>query len=252
MSDTTHPILLVHGLFGHQRTPRILAAFGTNAVFVPDMLGYGVHRGTLLTGVPLIEQARHVVRYMDENGLGKVHLVGHSVGGAISALIAIHWPDRLASYITVEGNFTLKDAFWSKSISQKSEQEVEDILATYQADPVAWFKNAGVPSSPWSDALAVEWLENQPAATIKAQATAVVQATESAEYLQRLEQVFRSDLPVNLIAGARASAGWDTPVWANQYCAMRINMPGVGHLMMAEAPEAYAKAVLTCVRAVEG
>ncbi|WP_428942794.1 alpha/beta fold hydrolase [Xanthomonas oryzae] len=44
----------------------------------------------------------------------KVHLVGHSVGGAVSALVCSLYPELVASFTSVEGNFTLKDAFWSR------------------------------------------------------------------------------------------------------------------------------------------
>ncbi|TMV84314.1 hypothetical protein FGG78_21870 [Thioclava sp. BHET1] len=87
--------------------------------------------------------------------------------------------------------------------------------------------------------------------TIRAQAAAVVRATEGPDYLSRLEAVFRANLPVNLIAGARSAAEWDCPDWANRLCALRLNLPGVGHLMMAEAPEAYARAVQTAIRNAE-
>ena len=56
--------------------------------------------------------------FIAENKLGKVHIVGHSVGGAIASLVALHHQELLASLTTVEGNFTLKDAFWSEELSK--------------------------------------------------------------------------------------------------------------------------------------
>ncbi len=62
-----------------------------------------------------------------------------------------------------------------------------------------------------------------------------------------MEALMRSDLPVRLIAGSKSVDGWDTPDWANTLCNVRVNLPNVGHLMMAEAPEEFARAILTCI-----
>jgi len=101
--------------------------------------------------------------------------------------------------------------------------------------------------SEWSDHLALNWLDNQPPSTIKAQAAAVVAATREASYLNGLQSLMKSGFAVNLIASERASEGWDTLKWASQFCNMRVNIKNVGHLMMAEDPASYAKAVLACI-----
>ena len=240
-------IVLVHGLFGSQNDPKILEAFKGHQVLSPDMLGYGRYRDHPTEKLTLMDQANHVAAFLTENRLDKVHLVGHSVGGAIAALVALHHQKMLASLTTVEGNLTLKDAFWSEELSKKSDAEVAEIIAGYLQNPAKWFENSGVPSSDWSDKLAFNWLENQPPSTIKAQAAAVVAATREPSYLDGIKDLMKSGFPVNLVAGERASEGWDTPAWANQYCNMRINIKNVGHLMMAENPVSYARAVLACV-----
>lgn len=243
----TAPIVLVHGLYGSQSDPKILEAFGDYTVFAPDMLGYGEHRDHPTSDLKLSDQADHVAAFIDSLAREPVHLVGHSVGGAIAVLVAVQYQEKLCSLTTVEGNFTLKDAFWSKALSLKDDAEVEGILQSYRDDPRGWFESAGVASSLWSEKLAKDWLENQPASTIKAQASAVVEATEAESYLRDLKALMETEFPVNLIAGARASANWNTPNWANQLCAMRINIRDVGHLMMAENPNTYAEAVIACV-----
>lgn len=104
-----------------------------------------------------------------------------------------------------------------------------------------------MPVSPWTSTLAKQWLSNQPASTIKAQAKAVVLATGRDEYLASIRSLMASSMPVYLIAGARSAAGWDVPDWANTACTARINIPNSGHLMMAENPAMFAKSVLTCL-----
>jgi pimeloyl-ACP methyl ester carboxylesterase len=153
-------------------------------------------------------------------------------------------PDVVASYLSVEGNFTIKDAFWSGQIARKTDAEVAEIIDGYRADPNAWMNGAVTKQTEITSRVAKEWLINQPASTIKAQARAVVAETGQESYLHNLRQIMESDIPVHLIAGSRSAAGWDTPDWANQLCNTRTNIPHTGHLMMIEAPKKFARAVL--------
>nr|WP_244602736.1 hypothetical protein [Mesorhizobium delmotii] len=154
-------------------------------------------------------------------------------------------PDLIASYTSVEGNFTLKDAFWTGALAVIEEVEVAAIMNGYRADPGEWFSSAGVATTPWTTALAKGWLDNQPATTIQAQAKAVVTATSSDSYLLGIKEVLTLGIPIYLIAGEKSAVGWDVPDWVNAGCTIRINIPGTGHFMMAEEPELFARSVLT-------
>ncbi len=240
-----HPVVLVHGLFGNLSAPEILHAFGETDAYAPDLIGYGERSEEDTKNITLHDQSKLIAEFIA--GLGsKVNLVGHSVGGAISALVAHDHKELVASYTSVEGNFTLNDAFWSAQIADKSDEEVADIVQGYCNDPDAWMEGAGVTLNPYTRRLAREWLANQPPTTIKAQARAVVEETQKPEYLGNIHKLMKSEMPVNLIAGARSSDGWDTPEWANQLCTTRVNIPSVGHLMMAECASTFAATVLMC------
>lgn len=240
-------IVLVHGLFGHLRDRRILAAFGDVEVHAPDLIGYGRHRDADTRGLTLQDQAAHLAGCIRDHADGAVHLVGHSVGGAVCALVCRSHPELVASFTSVEGNFTLEDAFWSRQIATKPDPEVAAIVAGYERDPDAWIAGAGVPLTPWTSALARDWLANQPASTIAAQARAVVAATGRESYLAGFRETMLSGTPVHLVAGARSAGGWHVPDWANRACRTRLEVPGVGHLMMAEDPDLFARTVLACV-----
>ncbi|MGZ9722773.1 alpha/beta fold hydrolase [Rhizobium miluonense] len=247
MSAPDKPIVLVHGLFGSLNDPEILAAFGSGDVHAPDLIGYGRNREADTSSLVLLDQARHIADFISGLGAGKVHLVGHSVGGAVSVLVARHFPELIESLTSVEGNFTLKDAFWSGQIAVKPNEEVASIISGYGTDPDAWIAGAGVQINEWTSSLARSWLANQPPSTIKAQAKAVVAATGEAAYLDAIRGILQSDVPVYLIAGRRSAEGWDVPDWVNDLCTARLNIADTGHLMMAENPAAFAAAVLTCL-----
>ncbi len=242
-------LVLLHGLIGHLNIPELRGALSGINVTTPDLIGYGEHRQQDVAALTLNDQAQHVIQHIEGSFHEPVHLLGHSVGGAVAALVACVRPDLLKSYLSVEGNFTLKDAFWSAQIAEKPQIEVEEIIDKYRAEPQAWINGAIDTPTDLSARLAVEWLDNQPATAIRAQARAVVAATGKADYLSNLRQTMESDLPVYLISGANSAASWDTPDWANQLCRMRINIRGTGHLMMAENPQAFAAAIYQAINA---
>lgn len=245
------PIVLVHGLFGSLNDPMILEQFGAREMHAPDLLGYGALSAHDMDGVTLDNQADRIADYIVQAGLARAHVVGHSIGGAIAVLFAARYPEFMASLTSVEGNLTLKDAFWSEQLAAKPLSEVEKILEGYRRNPQAWIADAGVPINTWTAHLAEQWLANQPARTIHAQAAAVVSATRQRRYLDTFNSLLQSPLSVNLIAGSRSSSEWDVPAWVNDSCSLRINMPGTGHLMMAENPASFAAAVETCIEYAE-
>lgn len=242
------PIVLIHGLFGHLNDNRIIQAFGDVPVYAPDLVGYGSLANRETTGLTLQDQAKHIAKYIRTNKLGSVHLVGHSIGGVIAVLVASNYPELVASLTSVEGNFTIDDAFWSAQLAEKPDHEVEAIIDLYRSDPEAWFEDMGVPINSWTEELAVNWIQNQPAATIQAQARAAVSATTTDIYLGFVRMLVKSDTPVHLIAGQRSESGWNVPDWVRKLATSDITIPDTGHMMMAEDPQAFADAVLGAVR----
>ncbi|MFC8045384.1 alpha/beta fold hydrolase [Nocardia sp. NPDC057353] len=56
----------------------------------------------------MADQARWVDEALAALGCGRVHLLGHSFGGATATAVALHAPHRLASLLLVEPVFTLR------------------------------------------------------------------------------------------------------------------------------------------------
>ena len=237
------PIVLVHGLLGHLNDPRILNAIADQNIFAPDLLGYGVYRNSPMEGLDLLEQADHVAGFIRDINLEPVNLVGHSVGGAVAVLLAVKYPELVATLTSVEGNFTLKDAFWSSQVAEQDISEVERTIEGYKSDPDSWISGAGVALNDWTQSLARSWLDNQPATTIKAQARAVVEATGKPEYLDSIRKLMASDMPYHLLAGANSRQGWDVPDWAVDNATSNQDIPDTGHLMMAENPESFGTVI---------
>jgi pimeloyl-ACP methyl ester carboxylesterase len=237
-------VLLVHGLFGSLHFPELLGAFpAAVSVHAPDLLGYGAHHDIDTSQLSLGDQVEHLVTIIKAQTAEPVHVVGHSVGGAIGLMLASDHPELVCSYMSVEGNMTLKDAFWSATIADSPIESVEDIIESYKVDVGAWLAGAGVISTADHIRIATQWLQNQPATTIKAQAAAVVTETARSDYLQRFEQLAKNGTAIHLLAGEKSIAGWDLPDNIITLSNSMNTLKNCGHLMMLEDPVQFARTV---------
>lgn len=138
------PIVLIHGLMGTLDDPAIGACLPDRPVLAPHLLGYGEFSTMPPERLSIVAQIAHIHRLVTERfGAGPVHLVGHSMGGAIAPLFAATHAHLVATIINVEGNFTLKDAFWSGQLARMTDVEAEQMLARQRADPAAWLARFG-------------------------------------------------------------------------------------------------------------
>lgn len=241
-------ILLIHGLFGSLSNPELLDAFPSKAsVIAPDLRGYGVNKEDDTSLLSLSDQVDHLVDTIKSQIDGPVNVVGHSVGGAVGLLLASDHPALVSSYLSVEGNMTLKDAFWSAKIAKTPLNEVEEIINGYKADVGAWLAGADVADTPEHSRIATQWLLNQPASTIKAQAAAVVAETAKPDYLKRFDRLVKNNTPIHLMAGEKSMSGWDLPDNIASLSSGVSNIENCGHLMMLEDPKQFAAAVCKAI-----
>jgi lipase len=237
------PIVLIHGLMGTLNDPSIHAPMNDRAVFAPDLFGYGEFSAAPTTDLSIAAQIAYLHRMIAERyGTGPVHLLGHSMGGAIVSLFAAQYPALVATIANVEGNFTLKDAFWSARLARMSAQEADAILAGQRADPATWLARSGIPANNRTLAVARTWLALQPASTLRAMGADLVEVTSKPEYLETVHRVFERH-PIHLVAGERSRGDWDTPDWALAQAKSFTVMPRCGHLMMLEEPDVFGRVV---------
>lgn len=233
------PVIFIHGLIGSFADPRALAPLHPAPTLCPDLHGYGADAQAEPGTITIDVQVEHLRAAIDQAlPGGRVHLVGHSVGGVIAAAFAHRFPERTATLVSVEGNFSLADAFWSRQLAAKTAAEVEQIVQADRADPGRWLRAGGVEPTGEHLRSAAQDLAYQPASTIHAMARAVVEYTAGPDYQQLLRDVFER-VPVHLVAGARSRAGWDVPTWALSAAASYTELPRTGHMVMLEAPEEF-------------
>jgi len=73
----------------------------THRAIAPDLIGFGRTETDRPPRVDLAAWAEHVAEFIDALGLGRVHLVGNSMGGAIALAFAAHHPDRVDRIVTM-------------------------------------------------------------------------------------------------------------------------------------------------------
>ena len=102
-SGSGEPVVLLHGLSGSQRwwryTVPVLAR--RYAVHVLDLVGHGRSRGAKRQ--PSIAEMAALVRaWMEQNGIGRPHMLGHSMGGQIAMHVAAAGEPAIRSLVLVD------------------------------------------------------------------------------------------------------------------------------------------------------
>lgn len=138
-------IVFLHGTSGHleafvRNIPAHSAQFRCHAI---DLLGHGY------TGKPdypyeIPRYVGHLRDYLDATGIGRVHLVGESLGGWVAAWFASEDPDRVASLQLIAPGGSVANPAVMQRIKESTERAVRssDIaltrerLALLMYDPV--------------------------------------------------------------------------------------------------------------------
>ncbi|HZX27417.1 MAG TPA: alpha/beta hydrolase, partial [Telluria sp.] len=93
------PLLLLHGFAGDKDNFTRVARYLTRhyRVLIPDLPGFGDAGRDPEGKYHMAEQARRLAQFLDQLGIGRVHLGGNSMGGFIAAQFAGLYPERVAS-----------------------------------------------------------------------------------------------------------------------------------------------------------
>jgi pimeloyl-ACP methyl ester carboxylesterase len=247
MSGQGPALVMIHGLLGSSSyfDPQSLLA-GLD-VRTPDLLGYGSKR-SIGEGIGLPAQAAEIVRVLREEVGRPAWLLGHSVGGAVMMLAAAQAPELVRGLISVEGNFTLKDAFWCARIAAMPDADWAAEYGAMEDDPAAWLERCGIEASDQRIAWARALLSNQPVETIQAMARSVIEVTGAPAYLEGVRRVLGAGLPLYLLGGELSASGWDIPEWVLALACRSQVQPKAGHMMMLEDPAAFCGIVGDIVR----
>lgn len=118
--------VFIHGLgtAGAADFPEIAAhpsLAGHRSILV-DLLGFGFSDAPAAFGYALTDHAGVVARLLDHLGLTACHVIGHSMGGSIAAILAGRRPDLVARLVVAEPNLDPGGGNPSRAIGTQTEQ----------------------------------------------------------------------------------------------------------------------------------
>jgi pyruvate dehydrogenase E2 component (dihydrolipoamide acetyltransferase) len=133
------PVLFLHGFGGDMDNWLFnLDAVAESApVIVLDLPGHGQSEARL-PGESLEALAGFIVKFLDQLDVERVHAVGHSLGAAIAAQLALDAPGRVASLALINpaGFGDEIDAVYTQGfVAAKSRRELKPVLERLFADP---------------------------------------------------------------------------------------------------------------------
>ncbi len=126
------PVMLVSGLgglAGYWR-PQLPAFSPRYAVTIHDHRGTGQSEWARMR-YSVEQMAADTLGLLDALGLDRVHLVGHSTGGAIGQILAIEAPERLRSLVLFS-SWTTADPFFRWCFEVRRRLLLDSGLAAYQ------------------------------------------------------------------------------------------------------------------------
>ncbi|MBM4227316.1 MAG: acetoin dehydrogenase dihydrolipoyllysine-residue acetyltransferase subunit [Gammaproteobacteria bacterium] len=139
VGDAGPAVILIHGFGGDlgnwlfNQEPLAAGA----EVYALDLPGHG-QSGKNLTDASVPGLAATVVGFMESVGITKAHLVGHSLGGAISLQLAAKEPGRVLSLSLLAPaglGATINGAYLRGFIEGESRRDMKPVLQQLVADP---------------------------------------------------------------------------------------------------------------------
>lgn len=239
------PLLLIHGSgFSGASWSRVVPALaGQHHVIRVDLPGCGQSPPAPSYDVPV--QADRVAALLDDLGLRRIAVVGHSSGGYVATALAEQRPDLLGSLALISSGPS-PDALLPQPVllrvllapplgallwSRRSDAMIRRAIGATLARPV------DIPDDLVADLRATTYGTTR---TVLRRNTAYITERSVPERLAALK------IPVLVIFGA-ADPRWE-PSSAHRYHAVpnaRVNLlPGVGHIPMLEAPETTSELLL--------
>lgn len=129
--DAAKPkLILLHGLGGNAENWQFnVAALAANYhVFAPDQVGFGKSEKALLK-YRVATYVDFLDKFMTELKIEKAHLVGNSMGGWISALMAIKYPNRVEKIVLADAAGIIPANVNTDSIYQLNNSTRDEVRA---------------------------------------------------------------------------------------------------------------------------
>ena len=237
-------VIFVHGLLASSQSFRKVlgSAAGRTAIAV-DLPGFGFSDRPWPYDYSYGGQAARLIDFLDKRGIGRVALVGNSLGGATAIAVAAARPDRVAALVLVDAPSSGWAMPWTlRWLRAPVLGEVAGELACRPLFTLG-LRQALFARAERADAATVEeyWLPVTVPGTRRA---ALAAARSSAAGFERLEAAVQA--PTLIVWGREdrlipASVGLELSQRIRG--AKLVVLPDAGHIPQEEQPEAFAREV---------
>ena len=252
LRDDRPTLVLVHGFGANKENWLKLAQQleGEYNIVAPDLPGHGdsVQDLDLAYGIP--RQAERLVPMIDRLDIGRAHLAGNSMGGAIVAVVAADYPDRVASLALINSaGIHEHPAELDRHLAKGENPLVLDDPSDY--DELMAFAMNEPPFIPWpvSSVMAREAYANR---RINQAIFEDMEADRNEDFRAILERI---QAPTLVLWGSddRIIDVANAPLVARAVPDSRLEIiEGIAHMPMIEAPEKTATLMRALIRDATG
>ena len=122
-------ILCFHGLQSNKNMFNELLSkpfFENYSLLAIDFVGFGSSSKPEKFSYDIFDQAKICQEIILSLNLHKITIIGHSLGGMVGTLLLKMLPDRIVSFINMEGNLVLEDCSTSRDVEKFTFQEFHE------------------------------------------------------------------------------------------------------------------------------
>lgn len=128
------PVVFLHG-FGSTKEDYadivFQSAFNNQPFLAYDAPGCGESQCDDLQQISIPFLVETAIQMVDQLGFERFHLVGHSMGGLTALILAHQYPDRVLSFVDIEGNVAPEDCFLSRQIVEFDHPDPDQFFAEF-------------------------------------------------------------------------------------------------------------------------
>ncbi|MFZ2650877.1 MAG: acetoin dehydrogenase dihydrolipoyllysine-residue acetyltransferase subunit [Burkholderiaceae bacterium] len=134
------PVLFLHGFGGDLDNWlfNLDAVAASAPVIALDLPGHGQSDARLPGSATLADLAGFVLHFLDHLGVERVHVVGHSMGGAIAAQMTLAAPQRVASLVLIASaglGVEINTGYTEGFVAAATRRELKPVVEQLFADP---------------------------------------------------------------------------------------------------------------------
>ena len=237
------PLLVLHGLFGAGRNWAGIAKAlaDRNRVFLLDLRNHGASPWAETMSYP--EMAEDVLAFIRAHGIGEVALLGHSMGGKAAMLAALAEPGTIQRLVVVDVAPVAREPVLLAYAQAMAAVDLSRITRRNEVDPLL---ASAVPNPAERSFLLQNLVSEEGALRWRINLEAIQRdMAEIAGWPERLPAASYPG-PALFVAGAKSDyiRPQDEPAIRRLFPSAEIvRIPGAGHWVHAEAPEAFLAAV---------